>query len=206
VIARSADAASIPRAERVAAAVLTGGRGERIGENKANVLLAGNTLAGRAIASLRRAGLDPFIVTKPDRPVDLEDVEVVFEPEHPRHPLAGVAAAIRSAGQCPVIVLACDLPLLPPAFFEWLAEYDGGTVIPCPGGEAQPLAGRYSPSDLEAIESALERQAPARQAAAGLGATFAGDEQLSQFGDPAVTFMNINTPEDLSRAEDLLQR
>lgn len=206
MIAASADAASRPRSERVAAAVLTGGRGERIGENKANVLLAGSTLASRAVASVRLAGLDPFIVTKGDRPVEIEGVEVMVEPDHPRHPLAGITAAIRSAGERPVIVLACDLPMLPPAYFSWLAEHRGGTVIPCPGGEPQPLAGRYSPADLEAIESALERQAPARQAAGSLGATFVGDEQLSQFGDPAVIFTNVNTPEDLRRAESLLRQ
>jgi molybdopterin-guanine dinucleotide biosynthesis protein A len=178
----------------------------RIGEDKANVLLAGSTLASRAVASLRQAGLDPFIVTKADRPVEIAGVKVLVEPDHPRHPLAGVAAAIRSAGERSVIVLACDLPLLPAAYFTWLAEHDGGTIVPCPGGEPQPLAGRYSPGDLEAIESALERHAPARQAAAGLGATFASDEQLLQFGDPAVIFTNVNTLEDLLKAEDFLER
>lgn len=204
MIAASADAASQPRRERVAAAVLAGGRGVRIGEHKANVPLAGITLASRAVASLRKAGLDPFIVTKRDRPVDIAGVEVVVEPDHPRHPLAGVAAAIRRAGERRVIVLACDLPLLPPAYFSWLADHDGGTLIPCPGGEPQPLAGRFSPADLGPIESALARQAPVREAAAGLAATFAGDDQLSPFGDPAVMFTNVNTPEDLRRAEELL--
>jgi molybdopterin-guanine dinucleotide biosynthesis protein A len=206
VIAATNDAASRPRSERVTAAVLAGGRGERIGEAKANVRLAGSTLAERAVASLRQAGLDPFIVTKRDRPVEIEGVEVVVEPDRPRHPLAGIAAAIRKAGERQVIVLACDLPLLTPDFFAWLADHDGGTVIPCPGGEPQPLAGRYGPADLEAIESALERQAPAREAAAGLAATFAGDGELARFGDPAVMFTNVNTPEDLRRAEALLRR
>lgn len=200
----ASDAASGARRERVAAAVLAGGRGSRIGENKANVLLAGCSLAERAVASLRQAGLDPFIVTKRDRPVDIESVEVLVEADEPQHPLTGVAAAIREAAGRPVIVLACDLPLLPVAFFTWLADHDGGTVIPCPGGQPQPLAGRYSPADLDPVESALRLHASAKSVVGQLPATLVGNDELSRFGDPAVIFSNVNSPADLRQAEALL--
>ncbi len=175
-----------------------------MGEDKANALIGGSTLASRAVASLRQAGLDPFIVTKRDRPVEIDGVEVLFEAEGRRHPLAGVAAAIREAAGRSVIVLACDLPLIPPAYFAWLAEHAAGTVIPCPGGRPQPLAARYGPADLEPIEAALARQAPVRDAAEELCATLVGDEELARFGDPASMFLNVNTAEDLRRAEVLL--
>ncbi len=76
--------------------------------------------------------------------------------------------------------------------------------FPAPAESPQPLAARYSPSDLGLIEAALARQAPARQAAAELDATLITDNDLARFGDPAVMFFNVNTPEDLLRAEALL--
>jgi len=192
------------RSRRPVAAVLAGGRASRLGGDKANAVLAGNSLLGRALASLEAAGLEAFVVSKRDRPVEVEGVEVVIEEDEPQHALAGIATAIRQAGDRQVIVLACDLPLLPVEYLEWLATRDGGTLIPCPGGEAQPLAARYSPADLGPIEAALAREAPVRQAAAGLGATLISDAELARFGDPAVTFFNVNTPEDLLRADELL--
>jgi molybdopterin-guanine dinucleotide biosynthesis protein A len=189
---------------RVAAAVLAGGRASRLGGDKANATLAGSTLAARAVASLRAAGLEPFVVTKRDRPVDVEGARVVIEPDLPRHPLAGVATAIREAGQRPVVVLACDLPLLPVEYLAWLAGQEGETVVPCPGGAPQPLAARYRPDDLVTIDAALERQASAREAASGLGASFVGDGDLARFGDPSTMFLNVNTAADLARAEAAL--
>ena len=175
-----------------------------MGEDKANALLAGRSLASRAVESLRAAGLEPFIVTKSDRPVDVEGVEVLIEADDPRHPLTGLATAMRHAGERQLIALACDLPLLPPAYFSWLAARPGGTVIPCPGGQPQPLAGRFSPADLETIESALQRQASVKSAVAEMPATLIADQELRRFGDPAVAFLNVNSPEDLRRAETLL--
>lgn len=199
------DEAPGTRRKPVAAAVLAGGRGSRIGEDKANVSLAGSTLAARAVASLRKAGLNPFIVTKRDRPVEIDGVEVLVEPDEPRHPLTGVAAAIRRAGKHPVIVLACDLPLLPAAYFAWLADHEAGTVIPCPGGHPQPLAGRYRPVDLAPVESALEQEVSAKFAVAQLSPTLVDDAELTRFGDPETIFSNVNTQADLRHAEKLLR-
>lgn len=189
---------------QVAAAVLAGGRASRLGGEKANAPLAGSTLTARAVGSLNAAGLEAFVVTKRDRPVEVEGARVVVEPDLPQHPLVGVATAIREAGRRDVLVLACDLPLLPVAYVTWLSQRTRETVIPCPGGAPQPLAARYRPDDLITIDAALERHASAREAAAELSATFVGDDELARFGDPEQMFFNVNTAADLKRAETLL--
>ena len=73
-----------------------------------------------------------------------------------------------------------------------------------PAERPSPLAARYRPADLVTIDAALERQASAREAAGELRACFAGEDELSRFGDPAAMFLNVNTPGDLERAEGLL--
>ncbi len=194
-----------PQAGRpVAAALLAGGLAKRMGGDKAGALVGGVPLAVHGTNALRQAGLDPFIVTRADRPFAVEGVPVVTKEHGPRHPLAGVAEAIRRAGGRDVIVLACDLPLLPAAFLAWLAARPDGAAMPQPGGRAQPLAARYSPENLTAIESLLERRMPTRQAVEAIRPYLIEDEVLRAFGDPDRMFFNVNSPEDLRRAERLL--
>jgi len=196
----STDSGSAP----VAAAVLAGGLATRMDGAKSGAELAGVPLIGHAVEAFRQAGLEPFIVTRGDRPSPLEGVEAVIEPDGPRHPLAGVAAAIRHAGGRDVIVLACDMPLLPPGLLAWLAGLPQGAAVPVSGGIPQPLAARYSPANLSVIESLLEGQMPARAVVEALDPRLIEDDELHDFGDPGRMFFNVNTPEDLRRAEVLL--
>ena len=196
----STDSGSAP----VAAAVLAGGLATRMDGAKSGAELAGVPLIGHAVEAFRQAGLEPFIVTRGGRPSPLEGVEAVIEPDGPRHPLAGVAAAIRHAGGRHVIVLACDMPLLAPAFVTWLAGLPEGAAVPVAGGNPQPLAARYSPTNLSAVESLLERQMPARAVVDALQPRLIEDDELRAFGDPSRLFFNVNSPEDLRRAEVLL--
>jgi molybdopterin-guanine dinucleotide biosynthesis protein A len=66
---------------------------------------------------------------------------------------------------------------------------------------SQPLLGRYSarlaPGLAEAVASGRSVQATV----AALGARLIGDDELARFGDPARLLMNVNTPDDLARAE-----
>lgn len=189
----------------IAAAVLAGGAAIRMGGEKAGTLLAGRPLISYPLAALREAGLDPFVVTKTDRPVDaipgLENITVVIEPDRPRHPLLGILEAIRHAGGRPVIVTGCDLPLLTPGYLRWLTDLDGGTVVPRVDGFLQPLAARYGPDAAAAVERGVESGASAKAVITGLDATVIEEDELRRFGDPARTFANVNTPEDLAAIE-----
>jgi molybdopterin-guanine dinucleotide biosynthesis protein A len=195
-----------PGSGPAAVAVLAGGLARRMDGSKSGSLLAGKPLIGHAVAAVSQAGLEPFIVTRGDRPSPLEGIETVFEPDGPRHPLAGVAAAIRHAGGRDVVVLACDMPLLAPAFIGWLAALPRGAAVPVCEGVAQPLAARYTAADLAAIESLLERQMPARTVIEALRPRLIAEDELRAFGDPGRMFFNVNNPDDLRRAEQLLTR
>lgn len=194
---------------RAGAAVLAGGLSRRMGAPKAGALLAGRPLIARPLAALRAAGLDPFVVTKADRPVAAaglegpDGLEVVVEPDRPRHPLVGVLAALERAGG-PVVVVACDLPLLPPPLLAWLAERPGGTVVPRAGGHMQPLAARYGPEAAGPVRAGIERGRAMKEVVAALGPEIVEEAELRRFGDPALMFENVNSPEDLARVESLL--
>lgn len=186
-------------------ALLAGGRGRRIGGDKALVMLAGRPLISYPLAALRAVFAEVLVVAKPDTvlPADLPaGVAVVREPPQPRHPLVGIVHALRAAADRPVLVCAADLPLLTAeALSELLMTDPAGApavIAAGPGGGLQPLLGLYRPQAAALLAAAArEATVPARAAVAAIG------PRVVEVSDPDVLF-NVNSPEDLARAEAIL--
>jgi molybdenum cofactor guanylyltransferase len=183
-------------------AVLAGGRGRRLGGDKATALLAGRPLITYALAALREVVADVTIVAKPDTLLPpAGGVRVLREPEAPRHPLVGIVHALGAAGGRPVLICAADLPLVTAGVLADLAAADpgGAPAVVAAGRERglQPLLGCYRPEAAGLLEAAArEGRAPVRAAVRAIGARELAvrDEVL----------FNVNTAEDLARAEALL--
>jgi molybdenum cofactor guanylyltransferase len=188
-----------------AGAVLAGGRGARLGGDKAVAVLGGRPLVLRPLAALEDAGLVPFVVAKPSTRLPALTAAVVLEPEEPTHPLLGVIAALRHSGE-PLVILGADFPFVPPELPRLLAAAPEPLVVAAPGGEIQPLVARWAPALLPDLELALRREEPLRRTVADLGARLLGDRELAAFGDPERAFFNVNRPADLARAAAMLGR
>jgi molybdopterin-guanine dinucleotide biosynthesis protein A len=91
--------------------VLAGGASTRFGSDKASFLVDGVPLAVRTARVLEAGGCGPVTVIGRHRRA-LVGVEQEIEPEGPRHPLWGVAEALRHGD---AFVAPCDLPDLTPA-------------------------------------------------------------------------------------------
>ncbi|MDX6625187.1 MAG: molybdenum cofactor guanylyltransferase [Solirubrobacterales bacterium] len=187
-------------------AVLAGGSGSRLGGAKATVELAGRPLLSYPLAAFAAAGIEPLVVAKPETQLPPLDCPILREPEAPRHPLAGIVAALREAGERPLVVLACDMPLAAPALLAELAAAPEPLVVPAPNGHLAPLQARYSAALLPALEAALERREPLRRTVEALSPRLLDDAELALFGDPERLFLNVNDPLDLRRAAGMLGR
>ncbi|MBK8294971.1 MAG: molybdenum cofactor guanylyltransferase [Solirubrobacterales bacterium] len=188
----------------VGAAVLAGGAGSRLGGDKALVQLGGRMLVEYPVEALREAGLSPFVVTKASHPVDLPGVETVIEPPTPQHPLLGIVTALEAAEGGPVLVVACDLPLLPPDLLRWIADQSGDPVVPFVAGQLQPLVARYGPDSLEVLEDGLTSGRSMKATVMDLDPVIVRAPELDRFGDPDRIFHNVNSRTDLEWAEGLL--
>jgi molybdopterin-guanine dinucleotide biosynthesis protein A len=122
--------------------------------------------------------------------------------------LGGIHAALVHAGS-PVLVVAWDMPFVRPTLLDALRILGMGSgadaAVPESGSPRglEPLCAYYTPACVPAIE---------RRLAAGdrrvIG--FYDDirvarlpaETVATFGDPATLFLNVNTPDDLARAND----
>ncbi len=120
-------------------AVIAGGRGRRLGGEKALVELGGRTLISYPLQAAHGAELEALVVAKRDTTLPPVHAPVLREPDQPRHPLCGVVAAlqhVRAAGRSrrPVLVVACDMPFVSAALLGWLARRHACSRFrPCTG-------------------------------------------------------------------------
>jgi molybdenum cofactor guanylyltransferase len=138
---------------RLSGAVLAGGRSSRFGSNKANFVWQGKTLLDWALSSFS----------------DLEDVMIVGQVDHAfirvipdEKPFAGalygLAKALAQAQHFRVAVMACDMPNLSPAYWQFLELFQADVVIPKnKNQQLEPLAAIYSKNCLMQIQNALTR-------------------------------------------------
>lgn len=176
--------------------VLAGGAGRRIGGEKALVELGGRPLLHHPLAALGAVLAEVVVVCKeetvlPDLP---PGVAVWCENDARRHPLIGVAAALRHAGGRSVVVCAGDMPLVTPeAVRALVAAPEATAALARAGGRLQPLLGRYSFGALEVLD-AMDPDEPAARVVERM-APLAVD-----VADERVAF-NVNEPGDVLLAE-----
>ena len=120
-------------------------------------------------------------------------------------PLSGLLAALDWAaplGATHVVTVAVDTPFLPedlvPRLLLAAETSSGGVALAESGGRLHPTFGVWPIAHTDALRAALARgEARVQAFAGGLGATSAA------FADERA-FLNLNTPEDLVRAEAML--
>jgi len=175
-----------------------------MGVPKAVVELAGSPLISHPIAAARAAGLEPIVVAKASSPLPPLDCPTVTEPNEPTHPLAGIIAALEHLGE-PVVVIACDVPLVPAALITELAGREADLVVPA-DPRPQPLVARYAPALLPRLRASLVMGEPLVKLVADVGGEAIGPGELRTFGDLETMFANANDPAGLGRIEEMLRR
>jgi molybdopterin-guanine dinucleotide biosynthesis protein A len=145
------------------------------------------------------------VIAKPDSELPPLEAPVFREPQQPRHPLLGIVSAIsgRAGAEIagPAMVIACDMPFVPPSLLEWLAGLPEPLVVCEGGGRLQPLLGRYDPSLEPELDAAIEAGTSAQDAVRALDARVVSEGELSNFGPPERVLFNVNDPSDLAEAE-----
>ncbi|PFG34440.1 molybdenum cofactor guanylyltransferase [Sanguibacter antarcticus] len=152
------------------AIVLAGGRARRLGGDKPNVHVGGRRLLDHALEAT--TGARRVVVVGPEDLLPDADVapggrlSVVREDPPFGGPVAGLAAGLarlaeESADAVPVLLLACDVPLVPRLVRQLLSAWSDALldaarheVLPADGvfvesaGRAQWLVGVYDPTSL----------------------------------------------------------
>jgi molybdopterin-guanine dinucleotide biosynthesis protein A len=134
------------------------------------------------------------------------DLRVVAD-QRPGGVLAGLLTAVREA-PAPVVAVAWDMPFVPAALIRELAAglADADACIPASSGRRgiEPLCAAYGPRAGPAMADALDRgdlRAIAFHAAVRVKVLPLRNVQ--RFGAPERLFFNVNTADDLVRANGM---
>jgi molybdopterin-guanine dinucleotide biosynthesis protein A len=192
---------AVEHSRHPAGAILAGGAGRRMGRPKALVELGGRPLISYPLAAIEAAGLEPVVVAKRDSALPSLECEIVREPAEPRHPLAGILAALGASGGRPVVAVACDMPFLERTLLAAFAGLADRLAVAEVGGRLQPLPGRYPPELAADLDTALARGLPLGETVASLGARVLREAELARFGDPEWLCFSVNDDADLAAAE-----
>lgn len=191
-------------------AVLAGGTASRFaGGAKGLERVGGTRILDRVVEAVRSAtGQLPLLIANADAARTWrDDLEVVPDALPGTGVLGGMYTAV-TAAPGPVLVLAWDMPFVPAALLEALVHgadpYDA--YLPESGGRRgiEPLCGVYGPPCARAIRDALAREdyrAIAFHDHVRVGTL--RSNAVRRFGAPDYLFFNVNSAEDLSRAEGM---
>jgi molybdenum cofactor guanylyltransferase len=187
----------------VAAFILAGGKSTRMGAEKALVALDGRTLLARALELARSVTHDVRIVGEAEKfRVFAPVVEDVFPG---CGPLGGIHAALRASEAELNLILAVDMPFLPPALLPFLitraCSSAAMVTVARAGGGWQPLCAVYRREFADAAEQALLEGRNKIDALFDAGRTqVIGEEELEAAGFSATVFRNLNTREEVQAA------
>jgi len=201
--------------------VLAGGRSSRMGTDKALVAFHGQPLVVHALGILREAGLSASIAGS--RSALSAYAPVVEDAESGLGPLGGICAAMASTAARWTVFVPVDLPLLPASLVRYLvnnARLTGRAItIASVDGFSETFPAVLERAVLPGLQSELDAGRggcfSAFQAAAavrGEAVNVLAAELLAKAGEVVhpgglpveIWFSNINSVEDLRRAEALL--
>ena len=181
--------------------ILAGGASSRMGTDKSQLPLEGQTFTERIAETLLKLTNSVFVVGR-EADSRLPSVADVY-PQWGA--LGGLHAALAACKREWAIVVACDLPFVTAELFSFLAEkrVDHEAVVPVQeDGRPQPLAALYRVDPCrqratELIEAGRRRPLDLLEAVKTRWVSFAEIRNLDQ---AERFFVNINTPSDYYEA------
>ena len=188
---------------RIAVVILAGGRGLRIGGAKAQRMLQGRTLLNHVLAKARSWSDKVAVSLREKNQADCDaDCPLLFDDPRIDGPLAGLASALAYAAACQrpyVLTVACDTPFLPDDLADRLACAIGprGAALAQCGERLQPLCSLWSRNVTDDLAAYVQS---GKTSLIG----FAEAIEYVPVGwpaDAARSFFNINSQQDLRRAE-----
>lgn len=193
-------------------AIQAGGQSTRMGTNKAVMPFLGAPLIERVRTRLQPLASEMLVISNTTGELDFLGLPVLPDIVQGKGVLGGLLTAVSAASQPFVAVVACDMPFANPALIRAelnLMEAEKvDVVIPRSGQGLEPLHALYRretclPAILKAVESEQRRLI-----------SFFPDvkvremqlEEVMSFDPSELAFLNINTPEDFQKAEEIARR
>jgi molybdenum cofactor guanylyltransferase len=189
--------------------ILAGGKSRRMGRDKSQLALGGETLAARAARTLGAVCDDLTVVTNTPEQFAGLGARLTGDVIPGGGALSGIHAGLAAARHEFALVVACDMPFLNAALLRHIASLAPGhdAVVPRWLGESEPLHAVYSRSCTAAIEPLLRRGGGRiGEFYERIRVRYLEHEEIIRFDPDGLSFFNINSPQDWARALELASR
>jgi molybdopterin-guanine dinucleotide biosynthesis protein A len=190
----------------VSGVILSGGENTRMGMNKAFIEIKGKRIIDWIVELLN--ALFPEVIIVTNTPLDYAylNARIAVDIIPHKSSLGGIYTGLFYSTHPHSLVVACDMPFLKKEVIEYLVEKidNHDVVIPHLNDGLHPLLAIYSRRCLPFIERLIEKDdlkiihffKRVRVREVKEGEIIQLDPQLS-------SFLNINTPEDLKKIEEM---
>ena len=190
--------------------VLAGGKGLRLGRDKALEVVGSSNLLQRVVSQLSSFNSDIIVVIanggSPLQFGGYPRVRIVTDIYPGKGALGGLHAGLAASDAFYNLAVACDMPFLNQALLQYMVQVSPGfdLVVPRLGDLVEPLHAVYSKDCLAPIERLLEQgEVRFRALFALVKVRYIEDDEISRFDPEHLSFFNVNTEADLERAQRL---
>ena len=198
--------------------VLAGGSSERFGRDKCLIELSGKPLILHVLDKLASVADEKVVVTGSDYQRERVafllkfGVRVIIDKYEGHSPLVGALTGFETVENEYALLLPCDTPFVSVEIAMLLLDLcvNRSAAIPrWPNGYIEPLQAAYNTKNaISAAEKALEKGEHKMLSMINYmrGVRYVSTLVLQQYDAKLLSFFNVNTPQDLKRAESILQR
>ena len=190
--------------------VLAGGKGLRLGRDKAREIVGNKSLLESVVSQLSSFNSDVIIVIAREqslsRFIDYPKVRIVTDTYPDKGPLGGIYTGLTVSDSFYNLVVAGDMPFLNQALLRYILQLsaDFDVVAPRLGNLVEPLHSVYSKECSPTIEHLIRQgNLSVSQLLTSVRVRYVETEEIDKFDPKHLSFFNVNTEADLERAREL---
>jgi len=193
--------------------VLAGGKGLRLGHEKALEVIGNRSLLERVLSSLSLFNGDIIVVTasKQTYPqlIGYPKLKAVTDIYSNKGPLGGIYTGLKASDSFYNLVVACDMPFLNQALLSYMIQISAGfdLVVPRLGEMVEPLHAVYSRGCLAPIEALFKQgNLSLKHLFTLVRVRYVEAEEIDRFDPEHLSFFNINSQADLDKAREIIKQ
>ncbi|MCE5259521.1 MAG: molybdenum cofactor guanylyltransferase [Chloroflexi bacterium] len=188
----------------VSIVILAGGRGERIGQDKATLLLEGVPLIQRGVSTALQLSDDVICVARADQDITVKGAAVVHDPPGNRGVLPAIFVGLEHARNDWVFLMACDMPFiqLPLVRYMLSLRQEYTIVVPKLSVGLEPFHALYHRKVVPSLRTAIaQNKMRVISFYTGQNIREVSENEIKLYDPHLISFFNINTADDFIRAQ-----
>jgi molybdenum cofactor guanylyltransferase len=203
----------------ISGVILAGGKSRRLGQDKAFLDFRGRPLIERVLDAVGEVADDLVIVTNEWEGYREFGARLVRDIYPGKASLGGIHAGLTAAHHEQALVVGCDMPFLSIPLLRRMAELAEGADVVLPRYEdyIEPLHAIYHKRCLGRMQQLIEAgdlrisrvfqgAPPCGDGEQKLNIRYLDDSEILRYDPSRISFLNINTPGDLTRAHEMASR